>query len=91
MMDDPLFSIPHEQDNHDSFSNFSDCSDENSLTPNDTIGDPLLPKSVDILRMIFQNVNGISVKTGSGDFDKICKDIQTTEMDIPPLAEPNLQ
>ena len=91
MKDNLHSSPPNEHDNYDSFSYFSDSSDEHSLQPNEIKGDPLLPKSIDILRIMFQNVNGINVKTGSGDFDKICKDITTTDTDILLLAEPNLQ
>ena len=75
--------------NHDSFSPDGD-SDAEPPHSNETKGDPLLPKPPDALRIVFQNVNGTSMKQGSGDFDKLCDDVKLTNTDTLLIAEPNL-
>ena len=64
MMNDSQTVQPHnEHPNHESFSPDPDSDvDTGTLRPNEIVGDPLLPKPPDILRIMFQNVNSISVK-----------------------------
>jgi len=67
--------------------NHENESNPHSRRSNNFIGTPMPTKSPNLLRIYFQNINGIDLDSQGGDFHTICHGIHRTQTDILLLAE----